>query len=359
MTKQLEETVLGTLFPSWRWGWVLLLVSMVPLAWAAPDGKALYERHCSACHQSEGKGGIGLPLTAEILEQLSDEYIARTIRNGRPGRIMPSFERLSDAQVGAILKYIRSWSDKPAPVFPEVARRGDARKGKPLYEKFCQRCHGKDGSGEGSGTGVTLSREREFMVMPAALNNPGFQRSASDAMIADIIRRGRKVGGMPAFAKKLDDGQILDLVAYLRTLRPPKPVRGNEEWAGKPAYVMESPYDFDETVANLKRALTGANFRIFPARYLEQGLTDEFSVNKRQIGIRFCNFKELYHLLNIDPRLGTVLPCRINVIERDGKVWLIAPNIVELAKLFNNRELSEIFVLMEEILLGVMEEATL
>ncbi len=338
---------------------VILLALLAPPLWAAPDGKALYEENCSACHQSEGKGGIGLPLTEEILSQLTDDYIAKTIRSGRPGRIMPAFVALSDAQVAAILQYIRSWSSKPAPVYPKLAVKGDPARGKKLYQKHCQRCHGKDGAGEGSGTGVTLSREREFMVMPAAINNPGFQRAASDAMIADIIRRGRKVGGMPAFGRKLSDAQIGDLVAYVRTLKPLPPIHGMPEWAGKPAYIMESPYSFEETVDALKQALTGANFRIFPARYLEQGLTDEFSVNTKQVAIRFCNFKELYHLLNIDPRLGTVLPCRINVIERNGKVLLVSANVVEIAKLFNNRELLEVAVVMEEIILGVMEEATL
>ncbi len=339
--------------------WILGMCLLASAVGAAPDGKALYEANCSACHQSEGKGGIGLPLTEEILSQLSDDYIAKTIRNGRPGRIMPSFVALSDAQVKAILNYIRGWSSKPAPVFPKLTLKGDPARGKPIYQKRCVRCHGKDGSGEGSGTGVTLSRERKFMVMPAALNNPGFQRSASDAMIADIIRRGRRIGHMPSFRNKLTEQQIVDVVAYLRTLKPPPAIHGMPEWAGKPVYVMESPYGFEETVKALKEALTGANFRIFPARYLEQGLADEFSVNKRQLAIRFCNFKELYHLLNIDPRLGTVLPCRINVIERNGKVLLISPNVVEVAKLFNNRELLEVAVVMEEVILGVMEEATL
>lgn len=195
--------------------------------------------------------------------------------------------------------------------------------------------------------------------MPAALNNRGFQRAASDAMIAEIVLKGRKVGGMPSFANKLSGEQIAHLVAYVRTLKSPPPPRGIEEWRGRAVYVMESPYGFDETVEALKQALTGANFRIFPARYLEQGLTDEFSHNTRQLGIRFCNFKELYHLLNIEPRLGTVLPCRINVIEHRGTVLLISPNVVEVSRLFNNQELTEVAVLMEEIILSVMEEATL
>lgn len=326
---------------------------------AAPDGKVLYQEHCAACHQSQGRGGIGLPLTQSVLAQLSDKYLAKTIRHGRPGRIMPSFEKLSDAQVAAIVSYVRSWTGKPAPQFPSGSIAGDAGRGRVLYEKYCVRCHGKGGSGEGVGTGVTLSREREFMVMPVALNNPGFQQSASDAMIHDIIRSGRKDGDMPAFKEKLSATQINDVIAYIRTLKSPPPIMGMEEWRGKASYVMESPYNLEETVAALKQALTGANFRIFPQRFIEQGLTDEFSHDTRQVGIRFCNFKELYHLLNIDPRLGSVLPCRINVLEKGGKVILVAPNMVEIARLFNNRQLLEVAVLMEEVILSVMEEATL
>ncbi len=337
---------------------LLMLLLAMPL-YAAPDGKALYEAHCSVCHSFKGKGGIGLPLSKEVLAQVSDDYIANTIRVGRPGRIMPSFQRFSDAQVAAIVAYVRGWTGKPGLVFAKTRIRGDAKKGQVLYQKHCVRCHGKDGSGEGPGTGVTLSRKRSFMVMPAALNNPGFQQSASDAMIRDIILTGRKTEGMPSFKSHMSDQEIAHVVAFVRTLKQKPNQQGMEEWRGKPAYVMESPYDFATTVENVKQALTGANFRIFPPRYLEQGLLDEFSVNTRQISIRFCNFKELYHLLNIDPRLGTVLPCRINVVEQDGKVLVISANVAQLATLFNNQELSEVGILMEEIILSVMEEATL
>ena len=344
---------------------VLLLMLPVPAAVAAPDGKALYREYCSACHQSEGKGGIGLPLSQSMLSGVSDDYLFKTIRLGRPGRIMPDFNELSDAQVGALVKYIRSWSGKPAPVFDPAPIAGDPERGVALYKKDCARCHGEDGSGEGPGTGVTLSREREFMIMPPAINNPGFLASAPDAMIRQAIVEGRTGIGdeslMPGFGDDLSDTELNDLVAYVRSFEAQPGGDGMREAKdAPPSHLVESPYDFQTTVANVHQALEGANFRLFPDRFLEQGLTDEFSHNPKQITIRFCNFKQLYHMLNIEPRLGVVLPCRITVMERDdGTVLLVAPGMTAIAHWFNNNELAGLGTRMDEIIVEILEEATL
>lgn len=327
---------------------------------AAPDGRQLYEDNCSVCHQTKGKGGIGLPLTAPILKQVSDDYLLKTIRVGRPGRIMPSFQHLSDAQVQAIVHHMRGWTGEPGPVFSSEPIKGDIKKGKLLFAERCVRCHGQDGKGADDGTGVTLSRERAFGVMPPAITNAGFLQAAPDAMIKHIINRGRPSGQMPTFDKQLTDEQKNDVVAYIRSFEQQGSVMASPPKDATPAWIVESPYDFETTVENVRQALTGANFRIFPARFLEQGLTDEFSHNKRQVAIRFCNFKELYHLLQIEPRLGTVLPCRINVLElKDGKVILVAADVGNIAYLFNNDKLVELGKVMSEIIRDVMDEATL
>ena len=39
--------------------------------------------------------------------------------------------------------------------------------------------------------------------------------------------------------------------------------------------VQESPYGFEETLESLRNTIHAHNFRIFPDRYLEEGLTDE------------------------------------------------------------------------------------
>ncbi|MCW8831584.1 MAG: c-type cytochrome, partial [Gammaproteobacteria bacterium] len=125
---------------------------------AAPDGKALFNKHCSVCHGSEGKGGVGVPLSLpSFINSVSDEYLKKTIRVGRPGRIMPAFPKLSDAQVGAIVGHVRSWTDVPVVRFDPTPVKGDEKQGKELFLKHCAQCHGEDGKG-GKGTGVSFSR---------------------------------------------------------------------------------------------------------------------------------------------------------------------------------------------------------
>jgi cytochrome c oxidase cbb3-type subunit 3 len=331
------------------------------LVQAAPDGRALYVEHCSACHRMDGQGGIGLPLATAKLADVTDDYLRKTIRNGRPGRVMPAFQRMSDAQVSAIVGFLRKRTDTSGPKLSGEPVVGDAENGALVYAEHCTECHGDDGRGEGEGTGVTLSRERTFLVMPASISNPGFLASVSDQMLHRVVEAGRESSDMPAFGRgKLTEQEINDVVAYVRAFeqKQPKPVSLNP--GERPTHLYESPYDFETTLANVKAALSGANFRIFPDRFLEQGLIDEFSVNPRQVGVRFCNFNVLYGMLGTEPRLGIVLPCRITVMERaDGQVLLVVPNLRVVSRWFNNNELVSMWDRMEETFLQIIEEVTL
>lgn len=339
---------------------VILLGTFVTPLGAAPNGAALFAEQCAVCHQTEGHGGIGLPLDKGRLALLSDDYLIRTVRLGRPGRLMPAFDALSDAQVAAIVGYLRSHYAAPAREYRRDPMDGDAQRGAAVFAEHCVSCHGMDGRGAGQGTGVTLSRQRPFAIMPPAITNPGFLAAAPDALIATIIREGRPSGIMPAFRNELTDAEIADVVAHVRQL-------GEHAAAAKPpaerlplSLVVDSPYDFQTTVKNVRQALTGANFRIFPERLLEQGLTDEFSHDTRQVSLRFCNFNKLFDLLNIEPRLGVVLPCRITVVEHpDKRVQLIAANMKTISHWFNNAELESVAAQMAAAVEMVLEEATL
>ena len=93
---------------------------------------------------------------------------------------------------------------------------------------------------------------------------------------------------------------------------------------------------------------------------MEMGLADDLFINKKQLSLRFCNFNRLYNMINTDPRLGVVLPCRITVVEQpEGDVKLYVMNMRLVSRLFNNDQLDESAISMFESVIEVIEEATL
>lgn len=330
---------------------------------SAPHGEKLFARHCSSCHGVDGKGGVGVPLALpSFLNSVSDEYLRKTIRYGRPGRIMPAFENLSDAQLNAIAKHLRSWSDKPAPVENTTVVKGNSKNGKQLFAKYCVQCHGEEGRG-GKGTGVTFSRKRDLPIIAPALNNAGFLASASDTMIRDTITFGREGTPMTSMLViGLSENDINDLVSYIRSMEKTAAEleqTPNESDNESMVIMMDSPYDLEETVANLKQAITDQNFTLIRTDYLEHGLVAEGKENKKQVVLHFCNFGFLFEALAIDPRVGMFLPCRVTVIEKNGKVQLSTVNPKRLSELFNNRELDDSCQQMYEVYKALLEDATL
>ena len=344
---------------------ILLVIGIASLGCqvlAAPDGASLYSKHCAVCHSENGMGGIGLPLNGTKIEFFPRDYLFKTIRLGRPGRVMPPFDSLSDAQVNAIVDHILSWkTDRMITVeLVDELVVGDPKRGGELYQKHCSECHGEDGKSQGVGTGVTIAREREFEVVPPALNNSGFLASASDVWIRYTIRNGRLGTSMPPQTELgISDQDVDDIVSYLRSFEKSYQQTEDTE-AEPPTFVYDSPYDFQTTVDNVKQALQGMNFRFFPDRYMEMGLAPDILVNKKQLSLRFCNFSQLYKMLNTEPRLGVVLPCRITVVEEDsGQVKLYVMNMRLVSRLFNNEQLDGYVEVMLETIAEIIDEATL
>jgi cytochrome c oxidase cbb3-type subunit 3 len=338
---------------------LILLFLITPAAHAGLDGEALYRNHCMVCHGADGQGGVGVPLSLpSFINTVDDQYLFRTVRHGRPGRVMPAFAYLGDAQVDAIVAYVRAWGDQPAPEFSYEPVKGDSARGRALYQQHCSSCHGEQGEG-GEGTGVTFSRPRDLPITAPAINNPGFLASASDEMIRNTLRNGRQGTPMPSFLKSgMTEQQIDDVVAYIRSLEgqdPPEPVLQAES----ATLMVESPYSFAETVANIEDVLAGKNFTLIRTQTLDNGYVPEAEENQKQLIMYFCNFNFLNKALLIDPRVGMFLPCRITVVEQDGVVRVLAINPMRLSKIFNNVELNEACHEMRDVYESILEEATL
>ena len=95
---------------------------------------------------------------------------------------------------------------------------GDPKAGKEQYEKLCAVCHGASGRGDGPAL-------RGMPVHPKSFADPAAFRDVTDQALLESIQKGGAASGksplMPPFGDQLKEGQIRDLVAYLRALAPP------------------------------------------------------------------------------------------------------------------------------------------
>lgn len=88
--------------------------------------------------------------------------------------------------------------------------------GKQVYQRYCVGCHGDAGQGDGSNS-FNLDPH------PRDLGDPKFQKSKSNADLADAIRRGGSGVGlsslMPPWGRTLDGRHVDAVVLYVRSLR--------------------------------------------------------------------------------------------------------------------------------------------
>jgi mono/diheme cytochrome c family protein len=186
----------------------------------APDGATIFSAFCTGCHGLDGMGrrSPGMPAfpsvaNPDFLSRVSDDFVATTIRLGRPGRRMPAWGRIAGGlqpeEITAVVTYLRTRSGIAAPSDPRPRRwvKGDARAGERLFASICSGCHGDRGQG-GEGP---------------ALNNRVLLDAATDTYLVETIGNGRRGTAMPGFLTSspvrptLAPSEIEAVVAFLRT----------------------------------------------------------------------------------------------------------------------------------------------
>jgi cytochrome c oxidase cbb3-type subunit 3 len=320
------------------------------------DGAELFTAHCAACHGVRGRGGVGVPLALnDFLKHSSDEFLAMTIRVGRPGRVMPSFWYLTEREIQAIVATIRHWGPQSPPYIDKPIA-GDPVKGKRLFNEHCAHCHGKDAVG-GAGAGAAFSRERHMMIIPPALNNAGFLLSSTDEMIKRTITFGRVGTPMKSFRRKgLKRGDVNNLVAYIRAFQSELPPSLSVVTEAISAIIsVESPYSMDETIKRIKEVLAHN-------KWVMEGVIDRKmgDINQSNLKVRELYFSHLTttrDALKIDPRLGLFLPARITLTQRDGApVVMVMANPSQFSTLFNNSELNKMGLQMASQYQSILNE---
>jgi len=90
--------------------------------------------------------------------------------------------------------------------------------GKGLYTSYCSACHGDKGKGDGAAA-------KGLPAKPADHTNGAIMNQLSDKYLIDVISKGGSSVGksvfMPAWGSAMNDKQMRDLVAYIRSLAIP------------------------------------------------------------------------------------------------------------------------------------------
>jgi mono/diheme cytochrome c family protein len=98
------------------------------------------------------------------------------------------------------------------------SRAQNPAEGKKLYTTYCASCHGETGKGDGMAAG-------SLPVKPADHTSGAVMNQLNDKFLLDIISKGGAAVGkstfMPSWGGALNDRQIREVVAYIRTLATP------------------------------------------------------------------------------------------------------------------------------------------
>lgn len=221
-------------------------------------GRFLFQKHCVDCHGKTGRGNG--PWAAELETKPRNfrsglfkfrstpfgklprkEDLRRTIRSGISGTAMPFFKELSDDEVDALIVYLqslsRAWKDPhlvadpltmpPVPEwFAEEKEVADhAARGEVRFAQLCVLCHGTEGKGDGQGAGRLMDAWNE-PIAPADLSVPQYKSGDSPRDLYRSIATGLNGTPMIGYADLLEEREIWDLVAFIRSLgKETSPVR--------------------------------------------------------------------------------------------------------------------------------------
>lgn len=238
-------------------GPVTLLTTPVQSATTPDDllaqGKMVYQKECSVCHGSEGRGDgpaayLLFPKPRDFTTGLfkirstpsgqmpTDQDLFRTISQGMPGSAMPGFTRLSEGERWALVAYIKALSvfEKDGQIYNHFALQKEPHplaippatpltpeslaRGKQLYiDAGCVDCHGVKGKGDGP-SAPDLKDELGYPILPNDFTRGIFKGGGKEEEIYLRMMTGLAGTPMPSYEGVFTPEEGWDVVHYIHTL---------------------------------------------------------------------------------------------------------------------------------------------
>ncbi len=93
-------------------------------------------------------------------------------------------------------------------------------RGKAVYDAHCVECHGSAGKGDGPSAQYLVPRPRDFTSGKYKIRTTETGTPPADDDLIGSVRRGLYGTAMPAWDRILPDGEITDVVHYVKSLSP-------------------------------------------------------------------------------------------------------------------------------------------
>ncbi len=218
-------------------------------------GASVYAALCIGCHGANGAGVGGIDLRQGPLPRASsDAALTALLAKGIPGTGMPSF-RLDINDSRALIAFIRSGFDANTATVPQ----GDAARGRALFEgkAACLTCHRVALRGRDRGPDLTeIGRSRSAAAIQRSLIDPAgsmipinrpvqaetrdgrvltgrrlnedtytVQLMTDDGRLVSLVKSElrhwsvSKISPMPSYKDTLTPSEVIDLVAYVTSLK--------------------------------------------------------------------------------------------------------------------------------------------
>ena len=160
---------------------------------------------------SDQGAGLGSWSGADIVEYLQTGRNAHAQASGPMGEAVEnSTSKMNDADLKAIAVYLKDLPASRGNGGGATGIEAQMKSGAVLYDVSCAACHDRNGKGS--------------LIFPPLAGNPAVRQVRADSIVRTVLAGGKGAAtakaptgpAMPSFAWRLNDGQVADILTYVR-----------------------------------------------------------------------------------------------------------------------------------------------
>ncbi len=105
--------------------------------------------------------------------------------------------------------------------------------------------------------------------------------------------------------------------------------------------VLEEPYD--QVVPRVREALKAEGFGVITEIDVKRTMKEKLGVDgPRHVILGACNPPLAHKAISLEPDIGVLLPCNVDVYERDDGTRVVAVNAGAMLKMVGNEQLADV-----------------